>query len=681
MLADMTNFLPRLIALTWLIVAPLPLAAQLPDLTTLSLEELMQVEVVLVSRREQTLLEAPAAVFLVTGEDIRRSGATSVPEALRLVPGLQVARIDANKWAISVRGFNGQFANKLLVLIDGRSVYTPLFSGVYWDVQDVLLEDVERIEVIRGPGAALWGANAVNGIINIITKDAANSQGLLVQAGGGIAERSETSLRYGSSLGERSAYRVYGKYFEQDATVDSSGATTADAWNVLRSGFRLDWQAGEKSTFTLQGDAYRGEVGQIFERAPVSLIPPYRRSFVNDADISGGNLLANGRRVISKNSDVILQLYYDRTRRWDSYTGGEVRNTFDADLQHRLRLGLQQEFIWGLGYRLAHSKLRPAVFFSADTPRRTDQLFSLFVQDEITLHPERWHLAVGAKLEHNAYTGPEFQPNARLRWTPRPRHTLWTSVSRAVRTPSRGENDLDIFAGVEPPDGIATGAPVTSIPLSGDGNLKSEKLIAFEAGYRAHIGDRFLVDVASFYNKYSDLVSLVFGPPSFRPEATPPHGVLPVLFTNQREGETFGAELVLDWQAGKRWRLRTAYSYLNVDVHDPTQSLAFSVEGDSPHHQWVQRAAVDLAQYWKLDMVGRYNAEVTSHAVDAYFAFDTRLGWQPVPGLDLALVGRNLLDGRHREFGSDFGNSLATQVERSFYFTLSWRFNRGGVGQ
>ena len=412
------------------------------DLTTLGLEELMNIEVTSVSKKLEKRSGAAAALYVITEEDIRRSGATSIPEALRLVPGVEVSRIDSNKWAIGVRGFGSRLARSMLVLIDGRSVYTPLFAGTYWEVQDTLLEDIDRIEVIRGPGGTLWGANAVNGVINIITKHSRDTQGLLATAGGGTEERAFGSARYGGTLGETFTYRLYGKYFDRDGGFVPRG-DDYDAWSMSRGGFRTDWAMGPQDTLKVQGDLYDGDAGQ--HAVITRFRPPFTQVVEDDATLSGANLLGRWRHEVSDRSDLALQAYYDNTyRREPSFR--ERRNTFDLDFQHRFGIPWRQEIIWGLGYRLTADNTGsvPTIVFR---PRdRSDDLYSLFAQDEVTVIEDKLRLIVGSKFEHNDYSGFEFQPSGRLVWTPAGSHVVWGSISRAVRTPSRLDHDLELTA-------------------------------------------------------------------------------------------------------------------------------------------------------------------------------------------------------------------------------------------
>jgi iron complex outermembrane receptor protein len=661
-----------------LLVDPAPAAPQPPaDLTALSLEELMDVEVVSVSKRAEPISSAAAAVFVLTREDLRRSGATTIPEALRLVPGLQVARIDANKWAISARGFNGRFANKLLVLLDGRTVYTPLFSGVLWDVQDTLLEDVERIEVIRGPGATLWGANAVNGVINILTRPATDTQGTLVTAGGGAEERGFVAARYGGLLGAATAYRVYGKLFDRDAGVEVGGGEAADAWSVGRGGFRLERTLSEASALTLQGDGYRGEVGSALVVADVAALPNARQRTIRADDaIEGGNLLARWRHERRSGSEMRIQLYLDRTER-DTAVVDETRDTWDLELQYAASATARQRLIWGLGFRRTADDIDGSDVLSFAPASRSDALWSAFLQDEITVVPERLSVIAGTKLEHNDYSGAEVQPTLRALWTPRPGHTVWAALSRAVRTPSRAEHDFRFNAATFPPNAFAPGAPPVISAAIGSRAFQPEELLAYELGWRTGVGERLFVDAAAFFHRYDRLRSTRVGDPFLEVAPPPPHLVVPALVRNDLEGDAYGLELAADWRPTEGLRLAAAYTLLELDLElrpgadDPA---ALAPEGESPRHQLHLRAAVDLARNLELDLAGRWVEELPAQAIPSYTALDLRLGWEPMAGLELALVGQNLLDDEHVEFTPEVLTTPSVALERSLYGKVTWRF-------
>src|SRR6266699_2484086 len=428
-----------------------------PDVTAMSMEDLMNLQVTSVSKHTQKVADAAAAIVVITQEDIRRSGATSIPEALRLAPGLEVARIDQNKWAIGSRGFNGRFDNKLLVLIDGRSVYTPLFSGVYWNVQDVMLEDVDRIEVIRGPGATLWGANAVDGVINVITKKAKATQSAVVTAGAGTEERAAGGVRYGGKLGDNTYYRAYTKYFDWGPSAYPSGMTAHDGWDALRGGFRADWTPAGANSLTLQGDTYRSRFDETLTVA--SLSAPYSNTFPNDGKYSGGNILGRWNHT-SEGSSMSLQMYYDNTTITDHSLFGDHQNIFDIDFQHGFHTGDSQQFVWGFGYRSIRDKNDPSFTVSLQPNQVTLNQFSTFLQDEISLVDNRLQITLGSKFERNEFTGFEIEPNARLLWNLTPNQSIWTAVSRAVRTPALTEEGLRLNSAVIPP-----GAPSNPTPF------------------------------------------------------------------------------------------------------------------------------------------------------------------------------------------------------------------------
>lgn len=618
-------------------------------LKKLSIESLLQMEVTSVSKKAEKLSSAAAAVFVITNEDIRRSGATSIPEALRMVPGLEVSRIDANKWAITSRGFNGRFANKLLVLIDGRSVYTPLYSGVYWDAQDIMIEDLDRIEVIRGPGATLWGANAVNGVINIIRKHAKDTQGGLVTAGAGTEERGFGSIRYGGRTEDNTCYRVYAKYFNRDEAVFTSGDDSTDDWNALKGGFRIDRQVWGNDSLTLQGDIYNVNSG---DRLTVP-IPPMT---VNEKiDSKGLNIIGRWKRTLSDISNLAMQVYYDRTD-YSSEIAEEIRDTLDMDFQHQFPLGERHGIIWGFGYRFTRDNIEnsPSVIFTPD--RRHDDIWSAFLQDDIYFLHNKLRLTVGSKFEHNDYTGFEIQPNIRLIWTPEMSYSLWASVSRAVRTPCRGEIDVLTYVRVPSP-------PVT-LPTYGNSDFKSEDLIAYELGYRIRPFVPLSVDIAAFYNDYDNLRTFEFTGIQLNGD-------------NKMEGSTFGVELAVDWRVMDTWRLAAAYTFLQMQLHvygDSRDMFSEGAEGENPHHQFSLRSSMDLLENLELDFWARYVDNLPTQDVGSYVSLDIRLGWKPRNNLELSVVGQNLLDSQRPEFIPEIVNTTPTEVERGVYGKITWNF-------
>ena len=630
------------------------------DFTDLNLEQLMQIEVTSAAKKPQKLSQTATAIYVITSEDIRRSGVTSIPEALRMAPGVQVAHIDHNKWAIAIRGLNNLFSDKLLVLMDGRTLYSTLFSGVWWDVQDTLMEDIDRIEIIRGPGATLWGANAVNGVINIITKTAQETQNLLATASLGSEERIISGLRYGGSLGDMGSYRVYAKYFVQDESVDKYGDDAWDDGDMLRCGFRVDLTAGQQHNFTVQGDFYDGTFGSRIS-AP-NFTPPYCQTSDDDIEVDGGNLLARYNYHFASGSEFTFQTYYDLTNR-ELFIGKQKEETIDFDLQYRFSLGQRQDIIWGLGYRRIDHDASLSDQIIATFGDRKMSLFSGFLQDEISLIPERLTLILGSKCEHNDFTGFEIQPSARLLWTPNQTTTLWAAVSRAVRTPHRGNHDATIINMIIPP------SPVSPLPAVikyiGDDAFDSEELLAFEAGCRVQLHKNLNVDLALFYNQYDDLAGLTEPTISI----TFPTMTLSVNPDNNLDAVTYGAELVIDWLPFEWWRLQFTGSCIDIDF-DPYHED----EERTPEYQFSLRSMVDLPYDLEFDCWLRNVDEIPVSDISSYTQLDLRLGWQPLENLELALIGQNLLDRHQPEYIDSIFYFDNSEVERSFYLKATLEF-------
>jgi iron complex outermembrane receptor protein len=668
------------------------------ELAEMSLEALMKVEVTSVSKKPHRLADSAAAIAVLTQDDIRRSGATTIPEALRLVPGLQVARIGSSTWVVNARGFSNRFSNKFLVLIDGRAVYTPVFSGVFWDVQDTALEDIERIEVIRGPGAALWGANAVNGVINIITRNARDTQGLLVSGGGGNEERGFGTVRFGQKLGEAGALRAFAKYTNRDDAAlrpgpfpllplvqggallrSQPGGDAGDAWHVFRGGFRTDWNVSERDALTFLGEAYGGKVG---ERVPVpSLFSPFSAIDQADQDLSGANLLGRWQRSLSDVSSLMLQLYYDHTRRDDARALFDL-DTFDIDTQYRIPLGSRHDFIGGLGYRLHRFGSRAGRLASFAPESRDVHLFSGFVHDDITLIEGALHLIAGSKLEHNSFTQFEFQPNARLLWTPAPEHTIWAAVSRAVRTPSIVERDGRLELAVIPPGapGLPVPPPVPVLLQLFGTEVKSEELLALELGYRTRAVPRVSLDAAAFYNTYDSLQFAGLADPG----GLPPLTFVPVLhiplrntFNNELKARTYGVELAADIELTSWWLVRLGYTFLQVRNRAKGESILGDPtiqDGTSPHHEGFLRSSMNLAKNVELDLVPRYVGKLGTIGVASYFELDARLAWRPAAWVELAIVGRNLVHSRHTEFRNIGAGPVPTALQRQAYAAVTLTF-------
>jgi len=635
------------------------------DLTDQSLEDLMNIKVTSVSKKEQKLSQVAAAVFVISAEDIRRSGATNIPDLLRMVPGLDVAQISANTWAISARGFNLQFANKLLVLIDGRAVYTPLFGGVDWDTQDVPLEDIERIEVIRGPGGAVWGANAVNGVINIITKKAADTHGGLLVAGGGNIDQEFGTAQYGGNAGKESDYRVFAKYLNDDHFPDLNGQNGLDGWHLLHGGFRVDSNLSTKDSLTTQGDLYTGNEGAVIVHSVFN--PPGNVNVERLSELSGGNILSRWHHTFSDRSDTTFQFYFDRYTRTGPNTR-EVRNTFDLDFQHHFAWGSRQDVIWGLGYRHTGDQTVGTIdgtFIPAD---KAGDLFSTFIQDQITLKPDRVFLTVGTKLENSYFTGFDLQPTVRIAWTPSARRTFWAAVSRASRTPTRRDEGLNaVLAALPGP---------AEVVLLGSTNAKSEHVIAYEAGYRAQPFDRLSIDATVFFNSYHnlqgvDLLSDVL-------QSNPPLLIHRETFNNDLHGTTEGIELAAKWKVNGRWTLSPGYSFLEMHLHtDPgsedTTSVA-SIQGTNPVHQAQLRSHLELLHGLSWDAAAYFVDRLPAPLIASHTRVDTQLSWRIAESANLSLVGQDLLSDHHVEFNDPLQSVNSSQIKRSAYAKFTWRF-------
>jgi iron complex outermembrane recepter protein len=632
------------------------------DLSQSSLEELMNIEVSSVSRRQQRLSETAAAVFVITAEDIRRSGATSIPEALRLAPGVDVARIDASKWAISARGFNGRFANKLLVLIDGRSVYTNLYSGVYWDQNDVMIEDVERIEVIRGPGATMWGANAVNGVINVITKKARDTQGALLAVGTATDGPGEAAARYGGSLGTKAYYRLFTKGFKDGPMLTASGAAAYDAWHQARGGGRLDWEVNSRDTLAFHGDGYSGASEQLLAMDfPVVTGNLLER---NTALVTGGYGLARWTRRLSDRSELALQTYFSQEERNELLGFGRFR-TVDFDFQHRFSPLHRHDVTWGLGYRRMSDEITVAgkgAYF--DPSARADNLWSAFVEDGISLVEDRLVFTLGSKFQHNAYTGFEIQPSARLLWTLNPRHSVWTAVSRAVRTPSR--KDADVRLDFAYP--VAPGYSVVG-QMMGSHDFLSETETAMEAGYRTQIGSRLAFDIVGFHSRYGGLEGLKIGTAFFDSAG---RLTLPISFCNRSGATVNGIEPAVTWTVLPDWKVTASHSW--ADYRFPLGGSAYTLsfsDDNSPTHQFKIRSSANLTRRLSLDLMLYRIGNLAGINVPSYHQFDARLGFRLTRELELSVGGRNLLSDRHLEFAAE-DHVRANMVRRAAWLGLVW---------
>ncbi|HLH56905.1 MAG TPA: TonB-dependent receptor [Verrucomicrobiae bacterium] len=634
----------------------------------LSLEDLVNIKVTSVAKKETSLEDSPAAVTVVTQDDIRRFGILTLPDALRLIPGMDVAQVNSHEWAVSARGFTGEFANKLLVMVDGRSIYTTAFGGVIWGMQDMVMENVERIEVIRGPGGSLWGANAVNGVINIITKSAKDTQGGLITTTMGTEDQPSTTIQYGGQIVSNLYYRAYVKYFNRDEFVESTGEDAPDAWSGIQGGFRLDWEPALADKVTLQGDYFEHRVRES-QNFP-SLTPPYDSNGQVVNHDSGGNVLGRWTHEISDTSSLSVQAYYDRfspEQLGVRYTA----DTVDFDAQHGFSIGPRNDILWGLGYRHISDHLVPSLYLSASPESQVQQIYNSFVQDQVKLIPERLSLTLGTKLEHNTYTGFEVEPSGRLLWTPTEKQAAWASVSMASRTPSRMERTERVNFAVLPPSAVT---PPVLLSTFGTPDLESERLIAYELGYRVELFKRVSIDVAGFYNKYTDLIVTEPGAPILETSPLPPHLLVPSQSLNAAAGQTYGAELSARWRVTEDWNIVGSYSWLGS--HFDTSSPSFA---GAPQQQFQLRSTLNLPAHLELSGAAFYVDQIEAPygtgllRVPSYVRVDLGLTWHPIPTLELGLWGQNLADDRHLEFTS-YKTSVLTEVPRGFVARLTWHF-------
>ncbi|MFE8070158.1 TonB-dependent receptor [Marinobacteraceae bacterium S3BR75-40.1] len=628
----------------------------------------MPVTVTSVSKHPEERRQAASAIYVIDQEDIRRSAATTIPEVLRMVPGLEVARIDANKWAITSRGMNHEFANKLLVMVDGRSVYTPMFGGVYWDIQGLPMRDIERIEVIRGPGASLWGANAVNGVINIITRSAAETQGTVVSGYGSNTQQNAT-VREGLALGGNSYLRLWGRTHHFDSLERPEGAGDDD-WYLNKVGARLDSRQGDTHW---EADASLYEASMHDTSLFPSLTPPYQAFYDDDINADGGHARVRWDTDFSPDHSVTVQGYYDHSRRERGYAD-EIRNILDFEAQHNWTIDPSRQWQWGLNFRITHDNLDATSPLAFEDDRTTSRLTSLYGQYTQWVADHRGKWVLGSKLSHTNEAGFNIQPTARFNWNLSDRHLVWASISRAVRTPARYERDsrIDLLAGPDP-DGGPLPVLVTFVA---DDSFEEEKLTAYELGLRDQFTPTLSLDTAFFYNHYQDLLAFKARAPYVETQPQPTHVVLPYEYVNYSQANSYGFESVVDWVATDRWRIELSYSFLHMQLKksdDPKVLDFVGLDGYSPRHQVKLHSYYNLAPDWELDTQVYYVDDLDALDVEAYTRLDIRLGWNPTPDFQLSLGGKNLLDPRHREFARTLV-AVPGEVERSVYVSAAYAF-------
>ena len=614
-------------------------AQTVEDLQQMSIGELANINVSSVTKTMENLSEAPAAIYVITREDILRSGATSVPEMLRLAPNVQVSQTSASAYVITARGFSGDtaaqaFSDKLLVLIDGRSVYSPLFEGVYWDMQDALPEDIDRIEVISGPGATLWGANAVNGVINIITRSAAKTQGGLLELAGGNHGRS-AAVQYGGRIGDELAYRVYAKDFYAADTQTPAGTKAGDHWSRPQGGFRLDWSPVSGDLLTLQGDTYNGSEAQVG---------------TSDEDISGRNLLARWTHPWRDGSSLQVQAYYDRVERGSAADSGRFFvDTYDLDVQHSFNLGKAQAIVWGAGARISSYEITNSPSLLFEPTRRTLDLENAFVQDSIAITSAA-KLVLGVKLEDDPFSGVSLLPSARMSWTLPANALVWGAVSRAIRSPTPFDRDV-----IEKVGG--------SVFLTGDQRFKVEKLTAYELGARMQPTPQLSFSVSAYYNVYDDLRSIEITPVT----------LVPLSWGKGMEGSTHGLEAWADYKLADWWRLSAGLNLLRENLKfKPGASgiLGVAQAGDDPKTQASLRSSMNLGGAVTLDADLRYVSALPDPRVPSYVELGGRVGWAVTPRVQLSLSGLNLLHDKHQEWPA----ASASEPRRTITADMRLRF-------
>jgi iron complex outermembrane recepter protein len=647
------------------------------DFTELSLEDLLRLEVTTASKKAESLGDTTSAVYVITAEDIWRSGFTTLPEVLRLVPGMDVSRVTSNTWALSARGFDGQFANKLLVLMDGRSLYTPLFAGVFWDDHDIALDDVERIEVIRGPGGTIWGANAVNGVINIITKKAQNTVGNRVAAIAGSEDKLITSFRHGRELDSDAFVRFHGHYANRDESIFKDHSQAHDEWRNSRTGVRADWTRGERDFVSFDGEWHASDTRfplQIDDALSVALGIGTKAQLYDTIHGRGWLGRLAWKRDLGNASSLELAGYLDRRDRTAHSHYSEKRAAYDISIQHRFPLANTHDVVWGGGFRLNRDRIENTPNLRLGRDDAQDVVYSAFAQDDIAL-AERVKLTLGSKVEWNDYTGWEVQPSIRALWTLGQSHALWAAVSRAVRTPNRSLVDLDeiLFQTVPAgflgcPGSVFALDPACHLSLVGNEDYESEVVVAYEVGYRVRPSEDVSLDIATFFNDYENLQS-------FRPTAADP---LAQQTVNRSEAFTYGVEASARWFVNDWWRLAATYTGLQIQENGMRRGTG--IDALTPHHQFRVSSSMNLPADLQLDThvyyTGRRNtSSFQAFPLDSHWRVDAVLGWRVGRGTTLRLVGQDLLTRRHSEHsGLVIFAPQQAQVQRAFYGQVSTDF-------
>lgn len=643
----------------------LPASQQLASADT-ELDQMLSVDiadltVTSASRREEKLENTPAAVYVITHEDLIRTGVTNIPDALRMVPGLEVAQSSSSNWAVTSRGFNGVLSDKLLVMIDGREIYTPVHSGVYWEDQTTLINDIDRIEVIRGPGSSLWGANAVNGVINIITKSAADTQGNYASAGIG-SNMGFAEARHGGETDDGTFYRAYGQYYNYGPLDRMNGGSNSDSWYRGQGGFGVDGTPTSKDSYTLQGDAYGGQQNTPEALPTQQSIPFSVLADPNDTSY-GGNVLARWNHQVSNDASTSLQAYIDHYSLLQQDIAEQHVSTADIQFQNNIKLDDRNNFVWGAEGRLNYEDLMGTFGANVLQSYETHYILSTFAQDEYALIPKTLFFTLGSKLEYNDETNFEFEPNARLAWHISDTQMAWAAVSRAVRTPSSIEQDVSLYAGTLPT------SPPTILVLNGNSNQKDEDLIAYEIGHRIQPVHDVSFDTTAYYNVFTNLLAV--GAPGALIPGPGGTEIQPYTINNLGSGHVYGVEEAVNWNVLSNWRLAGSYTYLVMELDEPPTDTAsvMAEDGLAPTNQFSIRSYWNITNTVQWDNMLYYVSAIQSPA-DAYFRYDTRIGWHITPGVEVSIIGQNLLDSSHVEWVA----FPQAEVPRTVLARVAWNF-------
>jgi iron complex outermembrane receptor protein len=665
------GFLSAAIGLMVLTALPAYPQAVQKDLSQMSVEDLMNLQVTTTSKKEEPVQRAAAAIFVITQEDIRRSGATNIPDLLRMVPGLDVAQTNGTSWAISSRGFNNEFANKLLVLVDGRTVYSPLFAGVFWENLDVVLEDIDRIEVIRGPGAALWGTNAVNGVINIITKKAKETKGGLVSVGGGSLNEGTGLVQYGGKAGGDGYYRVFAKGFQDSSLQLPNGQSAQDPWAMAHGGFRADWIFSKRDSLSVQGDIHYGGADNLGE-VITSLTPLISSIGQEHRELKEQDVMGKWTHTFSPRAGFGIQVSYDHSLQSASFLTGHV-NDIDVQIEDHFGLGSWQDITWGAELRNMDMVTKGTLVGSFTPADSVENQWSTFVQDEITVIPSRLQLTGGLRLQENKYTGVEVQPDARLLWTPTQKNSIWFAASRAIHGVSLDDVGLRFIAQAFPgPGGITEAVTIFGNPASQD-----EAENSFQAGYRTQVSSKLDLDLTGYFNIHSHISGATTGTPFIENDPGGPVVIIPLTFNNLVSGETHGLEMAANWRPLSFWRLSGGYTWLNGSFRDDSPGATGNPTAgilNSPHHELSIRSDLDLPHKFQVDAAFYYVGSLNVDGVQAYPRLDLRLGWKFMEREELSLVGQNLLSPRHLEFNEQNGPFNGSLVKRSVYAKWTFQF-------